>query len=98
MSDNENAGQPIATPVQSEVEKTLADSNFEARKVLDTNAVAQGAHFEGDKSSEQNKPVSQADQLATLVKEHEAAVKEREEEKKSLRKEREKAEKDAAKS
>jgi len=97
MTDKDTAPKPIAAPEQSEVAQTLADGNFEAKRILDSNAVQQGAHFEGDKSTEQNKPRKQADQLALLAKEHEAAVKEREEEKKKLRSEREKAEKDAAK-
>lgn len=98
MTVKDEAPKPIAAPQQSEVSEELADGNYEANKILTVNAVSQGAHFEDDKSSEQNKPVKQAEHFATLAKEAEEAAKEREDEKKKLREERQKAEKDAAKS
>jgi hypothetical protein len=97
-AEKDEAGKPIAYPRQSNLDKELADANFEANKVLEDAAVSQGAHVEGRKDSEQNKPVKQAEHLATLAKEAEQAEKEREKEKEQLRKDREKAEKDAAKS
>lgn len=89
----DEAGKPIAYPAQSDLDKHLADANFEAEKLKQVEAVSQGAYDENNETSKQNDPEAAVDNQKILREEHEAAVEERQKELENLRKEREKAQK-----